>query len=182
MIVYHGSNSNFKKLRIAKSLIQRESTKTNEGMGIYFTTDIEVAKSYGPYVYTLEINDNYFQDFRKRAVCQRYVNTIIKQIRDKTGVNLHNYLIVTETVNRMYLGGLSISGVGREFYLLLDSNAKFYELPQYKIEKVYSMLRGFDRKPPKAYMFNYHIKDIGVLKDVSEDVVRIVKKEQRHLV
>ena len=180
MVVYHGSNSSFKNLRISSSLVQKESTKTNEGMGIYFSTDLEVARSYGKYIYTIEINDAYFQDFRQRAVCQRYVNTIIKQIRDKTGVNLHNYLIVTETVNRMYLGGLSISGVGRELYLLLDSNEKFYELPQYKIDRVFQILRGFDRKPPKAYMFNYHIKNIGVIKDVNPEIVRIVKKEQSY--
>ena len=59
MVVYHGSNSNFKKLRISKDLVKRESTKTNEGMGIYFTTDKEIARSYGKYIYTIEINDKY---------------------------------------------------------------------------------------------------------------------------
>ena len=88
--------------------------------------------------------------------------------------------MINETVDRMYLGGLAINGVGRELYLLLDSNEKFYRLPQYKIEKVYQMLRGFDRKPPKAYMFNYHIPNIGVIKDVSDDVVRIISKEQSY--
>lgn len=180
MVVYHGSNSNFKKLRISKDLVKRESTKTNEGMGIYFTTDKEIARSYGKYIYTIEINDKYFRDYRKRLACQGYVHKIVSKILDKTGVNLYEYLMINETVDRMYLGGLAINGVGRELYLLLDSNEKFYRLPQYKIEKVYQMLRGFDRKPPKAYMFNYHIPNIGVIKDVSDDVVRIISKEQSY--
>lgn len=180
MIVYHGSNANFKKLRIAKGLVQRESTKTNEGMGIYFSTDKEVARSYGKYIYTLEINDKYFRDFRKKINCYEYVNKIVTNIRDKTGINIGKYIAHIETIDRLYYGGLAISGVGRELYMLLDSNEKFYQLPQYKIDRIYQMLRGIDRKPPKAYMFNYHIKNIGVIKDVSEEVVRIINKEQSY--
>ena len=32
MIVYHGSNSNFKSLRISKSLVKHNSTLLNEGL------------------------------------------------------------------------------------------------------------------------------------------------------
>lgn len=67
MIAYHGSNRNFKKLRISKQLVQRTSTELNEGIGIYFSTNKRVAESYGNYVYILEINDKYFKDFRKRV-------------------------------------------------------------------------------------------------------------------
>lgn len=36
MLVYHGSNSNFRTLRISKSLVKHDSTLENEGLGIYF--------------------------------------------------------------------------------------------------------------------------------------------------
>ena len=180
MIVYHGSNANFKKLRIAKGLVQRESTKTNEGMGIYFSTDKEVARSYGKYIYTLEINDKFFTDFRGRTLCGVYVAKIAQKIYKELKIDIIDYINIKETSDRMYWGGLSIAGVGRELYMLLDSNEKFYQLPQYKIDRIYQMLRGIDRKPPKAYMFNYHIKNIGVIKDVSEEVVRIINKEQSY--
>lgn len=65
MIVYHGSNSNFKKLRIAKSLVKHQSTLENEGLGIYFTTDKEIARSYGKWIYSLEIPDDMI-DFRNK--------------------------------------------------------------------------------------------------------------------
>lgn len=180
MLVYHGSDSNFKKLRIAKSLVKHESTLTNEGMGIYFSTDKEIAKSYGKYIYTLEINDKCFVDFRNRTKCRLYVAKLANSVYQKTGVDILQYINLEETADRMYWGGLSICGVGREIYLLLDSNEKFYQLPQGKIEKIYQMLRAYDKKQLNVYMFNYHIKNIGVIKKVNEDVVRIVKKENSY--
>ena len=45
MIVYHGSDSNFRKLRIAKELVKNSSTMLNEGMGIYFFTNKEQTQS-----------------------------------------------------------------------------------------------------------------------------------------
>lgn len=73
MIVYHGSNSNFRTLRISKNLVNHKSTITNEGLGIYFSTNLDVAKSYGKYIYTLEINDKVLIDFRSRGNCRRYL-------------------------------------------------------------------------------------------------------------
>lgn len=177
MIVYHGSNSNFKHLRISDSLRKYESTKNNEGCGIYFSTNKAVAESYGKYLYTLEINDKYFIDFRSRTKCRLYVANIAKRIYKQTSVDILDYFNMHSLTDYMYFGGIAITNVGHEIYMLLYSNEAWYKLPQYKIEKVYQMLRGADRKPPKAFMFNYHIKDIGVIKDVSDDVVRIVDKK-----
>lgn len=44
MIAYHGSDSNFKTFRLSKSLVKHNSTLENEGLGIYFSTDIEMEK------------------------------------------------------------------------------------------------------------------------------------------
>jgi len=80
MIAYHGSNSCFKNLRIHKSLVKSSATALNEGLGIYFSLDRDVASSYGKYMYTLEINDNYIKDFRVLAVCKKYVADLIRYI------------------------------------------------------------------------------------------------------
>lgn len=181
MIVYHGSNSNFKKLRISSSLVKHESTKTNEGLGIYFSTNKEVARSYGKYLYTLEINDKYFVDFRNKARCRLYVTTLVKNIYNETKIDISKYLDINDLVNRMYWGGQSISGVGREIYMLLDSNENWYmSTPISKIERIYQILRAYDKKHLYAYMFNYHIKDIGVIKNVDDNIVRIINKEQSY--
>lgn len=180
MIVYHGSNSNFKKLRISSSLVQHESTKTNEGLGIYFSTDKEVARSYGKYIYTLEINDKCFVDFRNRTKCRLYVAKLAQSIYKELKVDILDYINIEETADRMYWGGLAISGVGREVYMLLDSNENFYQLPTTKIERIYQILRAYDKKHLYAYMFNYHIKNIGVIKNVDDSIVRIINKEQSY--
>lgn len=179
MIVYHGSNSNFRKLRIAKELVQRESTKTNEGMGIYFSTDINVAKSYGKYLYTLEINDKYFKDFRRRGICRLHVAQIAKKIYKELNIDILDYINMQELTERMYWGNQAICSVGHEIYMLLDSNEKWYRnVSNTKIERTYQMLRAIDKKSLKAYMFNYQIPNIGVIKDVSENTVKIINKEK----
>ena len=183
MKAYHGSDSDFKKLKISKNLVKRGSTKTNEGYGIYFSTDIEVAKSYGQYVYMLEINDEYLLNFKSIKVCRRYLYNIRLEIKKKYNLDIADYIKLEEVAEYMKLGGLSICGTGRELYRMLDSNYKWYQdVSNTKIENVYRLLRNYDKKHLKAYTFNYHIPNIGVIKDVSEDVVRIVKKEQRHLI
>ena len=177
MIVYHGSNRNFKKLRIAKELVRYESTKTNEGMGVYFSTNKEVARSYGKYIYTLEINDEYLKDFRRRTICRLHIAQAAKRIYKELKIDILKYISMNDLAERMYLGGQAICSVGHEIYMLLDSNENWYKLPKTKIERIYQILRAYDKKSLKAYMFNYHIEGIGVIKDVSEDVVRIIGKE-----
>lgn len=179
MIVYHGSNSNFKSLRINKKLVKRKSTLENEGLGIYFSTDINVATEYGKYIYTLEVNDSYFLDFRKKKVCESYIQKIVASIYNKIGIDISVYINLYVTITYLQCGGIAISGLGRELYLQLDSNSDWYSLPKTKIDAVYRMLRMFDKNCPKVYMFTYHIKNIGIIKDVSDDVVRIICKEHR---
>lgn len=180
MIVYHGSDSNFKQLRIAKDLVKRISTADNEGMGIYFSTDKMVARSYGKYIYTLEVNDDCFLDFRKESVCKSYVNKIIQEVYQKCGVNLYYYFDSNHLCNRMYWGGQSIYMVGKEISDVLDSTDKFYcSFTETKRREVYRVLRSYDKRL-KAYMFNYHIKDIGVLKSVDDNVVKIINKESSY--
>lgn len=180
MVVYHGSDSNFKRLRIANELVKRISTKDNEGLGIYFSTDKQVARSYGKYIYTLDINDEDFIDFRDSYVCQNYVNKIIQEIYQKCGINLYFYFDAKNMSDRMYWGGQAITSVGKDIADILDNSDKFYcSFPKTTREKVYGYLKAYDKKL-KAYMFNYHIKNIGVLKSVDDSVVKIINKESSY--
>lgn len=181
MVVYHGSNHNFKTLKISKSLVRYNSTLENEGLGIYFSTDKSVAESYGKYIYTLDINDKYFIDFRKQRNCITYVNNIVEQIKKITKININNYINTAQVANYMYFGGIAISGVGKEIYMLLDSTEQFYnEISTTNRKKIYIILRKIDKQPPKAYMFNYNIKNVGVIKDVSDDIVKIIDKRSAY--
>lgn len=179
MIVYHGSNSNFRKLKIAKGLVRCESTMNNEGLGIYFSTDRSVAESYGKYLYTLEINDKYLVDFRKKAKCVSYIRKIISTVYKNTGVRIDNYFSAEEFANSMYFGRQVISRVGKEIGEVLDSTEKFYfAYNQTTREKVYRELRKIDRELKIAYLFTYYIKNIGVIKCADENIVRIINKEK----
>lgn len=179
MIVYHGSNSCFKNLRIHPSLVKHNSTMLNEGLGIYFATDKEVATSYGKYLYTLEINNNYFSDFRVLSVCKKYIQELVKYIYLKEKVDISKYFDANIVAQYMVNGGIAISGVGREVYMLLDSNEKWYFRNQSStIERVYKLLSKYDQEHLFAYMFTYHIQNIGVIKSVESNIVRIVSRDR----
>lgn len=183
MIVYHGSNSNFKKLRISPKLCKHSSTVTNEGYGIYISTTPDVALTYGKYIYTLEINDDYVIDYRKKTECRKLINQIVLYIKKECNVNINPYLknSLERTIDNLYLGGLGISSICNELTLVLDSLSEWYEtVPNYKIEKVYRKLKNYNKTHMKVYLFNYHIKNIGIIRDISDDVVKIIAKDWCH--
>jgi hypothetical protein len=181
MLVYHGSDSNFKQLRIAKSLCKRGSTVHNEGYGIYFTTDLEIAKSYGKYVYILEINDTVLHDFRRKNECTTYVSKLVTMLRKETNINLFEYIDVQGLIDRMYWGGLKIFDISTEILNLLDSTEKYYRATtETHRKKVASVLRRYTKNTLKAYLFTYSIKNIGVIKDVDPSIVKIVSRQQSY--
>lgn len=178
MIVYHGSNSNFKKLRISKALVQHESTLLNEGIGIYFSTDKKVAESYGKYLYILEINDKQFIDYRVKRNCTNCIQKLLRAVYKEAGVNVGIYFDIQNFIDRMYTGGQAIYTIGKDIAEILDNTSEFYcDFSQSRRDRIYRALRRSDRERAKVYMFNYHIPNIGVIKDVSESTVRIVTKE-----
>lgn len=182
MIVYHGSYSRFKQLRISKSLVKHTSTELNEGIGIYFSTDREVAKSYGKYIYTLEINDTYLCKFNTIIQCKKYLGEMIKYASKSSGVDLYSLIsqqVFEHTVRYMYCGGIMLCELHREIMLLLDSVEQFHLLSENKHNKIRSALKKFNKDTLKVYTFNYSIKNIGVIKDVDNSVVRIISIEDR---
>lgn len=185
MVVYHGSNHRFRSLRIEKSLVECRSTMTNEGLGIYFSKNKEVAKSYGRYVYTIDIPDEVVIDFTDRATCKRYYKDLIKTIDEKNHIKLEEYIsydIEKILIDRMYLGGQCLFSLGREIYNILDSNENWWcdgKVLETKKHQVESSLRSYS-KNLIAYTFSYHIPDIGVIKKPGLKYARITKREEMY--
>ena len=181
MIVYHGSIHNFRRtLRLCPQYTQ-QYTRENEGVGIYFSTNRSVAESYGRYIYTLDINDDALLDFRKKTEARKYVNTMLANVRKKTKVPVQKYLDVPLLVYDIVNGKVFIMNLGeRTINLYLNSNEHWYsdKITETQRQNVYRALKQEDKKL-KAYMFSYHIKDIGVIKDVSPEVVKIIGKERK---
>lgn len=175
MVVYHGSQHNFKTLRIRKDLT-KNSSRENEGYGIYFSSHRDVACSYGKYLYTLDVSDKWLVDMRVRSVCRAYVNRLSCDVYKAFGFRLENYISIASLVDYIQHGGIAVSGVGREAALLLDSTESFYLDLGNKAQRVLAWLHKWSGVP-KAYFFTYHIRDCGIIRDVSPDVVRIISKE-----
>lgn len=180
MLVYHGSNSCFKNLRIHKSLVKSSATALNEGLGIYFSLDKSVANSYGRYLYTLEINDKYVKDFRVKSVCKKYVANLVKYIYSQEKIDISKYFNINSLVEYIHTGNIAVSGISREVYMLLDSNEYWYNIEQDKIERIYKILENYDKNNLTVYLFNYNIPNIGVIKKIDDNIVRVVSRDKMY--
>lgn len=179
MIVYHGSNSRFDTLRISKTLVKHNSTLLNEGLGIYFSLDRSVAESYGKYLYTLEVNDDKLFDMRLTRVVQSRIKWIIKEILKSTGIDISYYIEIKNLAKYVVDGRIAIDNICHEIYLLLDSQEGWYmNNNNTEINKVYRKLNQLNKVKVPAYLFNYNIKGVGVIKVVTPDIVKIISREK----
>lgn len=104
---------------------------------------------------------------------------MVRAVKSATGVDISLFIGMESVVDYMCAGGIAISGTCRELALLLDSNEHWYAcLTEARRKKVLGVLKGFDKKNLKAYFFTYNIKNCGVCKVVTDDVVHIVDKRR----
>ena len=176
VIVYHGSHHRFDNAKIVKKNT-RDSSKLNEGYGIYFSLDPNVAKSYGSYIYELTLDSDDIIDFRVKSNCKLLLNKIISEVKRGTGVDISRYVDFNSILDDLYYGDLGLHNVDVEIAMYLDSNEDYYTRHNNKALKVESILNGLAEKllKDKAYLFNYNIKDVGIIK--SE---KIIKSTVRH--
>ena len=152
----------------------------NEGLGVYFSTILDVAASYGKYIYIIEVNDRVVYDFTKRKVCERFINAIAAEVYLKCGVNIID-ILGRETINSlttyMHCGGISIYGLDREINLLLDSTEEWYtSYSESKREEILKCIRKYVREHLFVYLFTYNVRGVGVIKNIDPAYVRLVKK------
>ena len=181
MIVYHGSNSNFSKLRVSPRLTRSSSGYLSEGYGIYFSLNRDIAKQYGKYLYTLSINDNLVIDFRKISNCRKFLYKLLNYIKRDCNVDLVKYIKapnVDVIINLMHNGKLGINSLGRELNDILNANCDFYsDLSESCKDNIFRKIRVNLKKMLAVYLFNNEIPNIGILKDISSNTVKIIGKE-----
>lgn len=182
MIVYHGSNSNFIKLKVSPRLTKSSSRYLSEGYGIYFSLKPDVAKSYGKYLYTLNINDKYLVDYRKESECRKLLIAYLNLVSKETNTDLSLYITINNMENitkSLSSGRIRLYSLDNEIKDLLECDYKFYENCSDVVrENIYRKLRVILKKKLKVYLFKSDIPDIGIIKDVSDTVVKIVSKEK----
>jgi hypothetical protein len=182
MIIYHGSNHRFRSFKIEKRLVENQSTLLNEGMGIYFSTNPEIACSYGKYLYTVEIPDKLIVDFTKKSNCAKYYERIISNASEVSNVDIHSYIskdMRNIIIDNLHVGVQCISTLGEEIYNILDSTEDWYidkNISEFQREKVRRYLKK-ESNMLLMYIFNYQIPDIGVIKKPGLPFVKIISIE-----
>lgn len=177
MIVYHGSNHKFSRLQIRTKLSSSASLE-NQGAGIYFSTNKDVACSYGEILYTLEVNQDYLIDFCIMSSVRSYLNRVRKEVYWKTRLDIAEYISCTQLSQWIVEGRISPVCICREISLLLDSEEKFHSLPISIVEKSGVILSKFDKTHQKVYLYPDTIPGVGVAKTASEKIIRIVDRER----
>ena len=92
LTIYHGSNAKFSNFEYAK--IGSAAGTSGAGIGFYFTTDIDEAKSYGKYIYELKLGGN---DIKKevsnvnRSFNRLILNRIIEDVLVKSKGDYNYY-------------------------------------------------------------------------------------------
>lgn len=173
MIVYHGTNHRFKKLKISNKLSNPESLR-NEGKGIYFSDDINVAKYYGKTVYEITITP---LNFRKITVCRQFIKKLVSYVKTNTKVDIYPY--IEDIATQIYNNNCCVANLSENIELILDNNQKYYEEHTLtKQKKVKSCIKKYCKTNIKAYFFGGKSSNIGIIKDLSsiESVTKITEK------
>lgn len=123
MILYHGSTKDFDKFEIAEKHLSTKIENLIEGMGIYFSDKKEFAKSYGSYIYTVELDENDCWDFTNPKTMPMFIDKVAK----KVNFPIMNFLS-KDSFEWILNGNLSIRRFSREIMLQLDSTETFYEV------------------------------------------------------
>lgn len=179
MVVYHGSNHNFKTLRISKSLASHDESTLVEGYGIYFSTFRDVAESYGKYVYVLNLNPAYIIDFREFKGCVKYLSSLREDVNKCYKVDIFKFLSLPPLVYGMVNGQFAVTRISNEVYLLLDSDPRWHELIGNSYESIMSYIRGYDQQHQVIVLYNDpSIRGAGVVKRILPEAVKIYAKER----
>jgi hypothetical protein len=178
MIVYHGSDRSFKELRIDSRLAVRATSSTEEGYGIYFSLDRETASKYGKYLYTLDVSERIGVVWNNLGA-RRFVVSLYDEVLEETGRYIGKFMNTERLINHIADGSVFINRLHEYIKYKLSNNPSATKVwSKTTINKVSEQVRRVIRKYVKAYVFTSIVPNTGILKDVSADVVQIVKKER----
>jgi len=178
MLLYHGSPKEFKRLRVHKDLCRHDiQTVLPEGIGIYMTNKLEVAKSYGEFVYTLEVKDSTLIDMTYWEGINQ-VFDLLRNFMIRHRFDFDDYIeakVAQRIIEGIVYGVIPCTGLDRELSLCFDSNAKFYE-DYNDIETITELLEEANRKVLEMYVMKYNDTSLGVVYIAKNpDLVKILK-------
>lgn len=167
MILYHGSSHRFSKpdMRAIKKYCG-DSSRNNEGYGLYCSTDIDVARSYGKYTYIMEVDDKHVIDFSKMTNCKFILKKLIINVRNKTGIDITPFIDAMYICSGIQQGKIGVAFIGDYIRVILDNSEKFYVRYGKYVDNVLNALTDFDNKcVPKIYKVQCNVRNVVIIKD-----------------
>lgn len=167
MLLYHGSSHRFSKpdMRAIKKYCS-DASSNNEGYGLYCSTDLSVAQSYGKYTYVVVVDDKDVIDFSKMANCKFILKKLVIHIRNNTGVDITPFIDVIQICNGIQQGRIGVAFIGDYIRIILDNSEKFYSKCEKYADSVLNALIDFDNKcVPKMYKVQCNVRNVVIIKD-----------------
>lgn len=124
MKLYHGSTRLFDKYEVDKSRSISDGVFYPEGLGLYMTENLEIAKRYSDlvHIYEFDFTEEEVLDFTKEDTVQTYFESIQKEL----DVEFISYLDVKGISEKVMEGYMSIRTLGQEISSILSSDESFY--------------------------------------------------------
>ena len=178
MILHHGSTKDFDKFEISEKHLSTKIENLIEGMGIYFSDNKEFVKSYGNFIYTIDMDNNDCWDFTNPETMPMFID----KISEKVKFPILNFLS-PNSFEWILNGNLSIRRFSREIMLQLDSVETFYEvLGNRDSEELFEEItKEYEKLLFSKRFFKYFdasFKTVIYLCTNKEDTVKILSKER----
>lgn len=167
MILYHGSYHNFDFPNMSQiKKYSKESSLLNEGHGLYCTTMPGVAKSYGKYVYEINVDTKDVKVFNSYSGVHYYIVDIILFIKERNKVDISPYININSIAAYVVSGKIGLCNIGGEIEKILDNSEPFYNRYGSVSEVVYNSLRLWDKKHlPGCYKVECSVPNTFIIKD-----------------
>lgn len=170
MIVYYGSSKHFTNI---KDLLDINDPNCNgvEGVGVYISTNIEIARTRGSYIYRIDLRNEYIKDFRNPGFAEDSISALCMIPANITGRTLPPD-IRAELVESILTGNSVIGTLDQELLERLECYDWWYdEVTQRQQEEVSFHLSETIKRYTKVYTFSEGSLGnkfvVGVIKDLN---------------
>jgi len=153
MKLYHGSSTKFNKFKIAKKLTRNDwESILPEGLGVYMTSDENIARSYGDIIYNIECIGGVY-DFSKAKQAKKIVQRFLLEFDYKEV--LINKIDSNASFEGVEDGDISIVGLITEIWDLHEegiySSGYLFDLLDYQEDLEKNWQNFLEKKVIKYY-------------------------------
>lgn len=123
ILVYHGSPSSFKKFKIEEKLSNRSISLLAEGLGIYMSENVELASTYGSYLYQIELQVKDITNFTN----EQEIRNLLQNMSNEVEIDLESEIDANAIITGLLSGNISTTSMFKEISDWLDNNESFHQ-------------------------------------------------------